>query len=176
MELDLQSLFGLHVYSWARICERLGSPGIDSGTSNRGIVPTRQAGNRFLDSLKGLQIRALFSLAVTPPNATSPPHLGSYTRALLVSQDRRHLFVTPCTAPIREINVPPNACFLVHILDSGISLPNKCRSGESVRSPPLFFTLYFCPLSTLLDTPTTLYLHRLMTRSACPPGLAGSRL
>jgi hypothetical protein len=24
--------------------------------------------------------------------------------------------------------------------------------------------------------PTTLYLHRLMTRSACPPGLAGSRL
>jgi hypothetical protein len=23
---------------------------------------------------------------------------------------------------------------------------------------------------------TTLYLHRLMTRSACPPGLAGSRL
>ncbi len=25
-----------------------------------------------------------------------PPHLGSFTRALLVSQDRRHLFVTPC--------------------------------------------------------------------------------
>jgi hypothetical protein len=25
-----------------------------------------------------------------------PPHLGSYTRALLVIQDRRHLFVTPC--------------------------------------------------------------------------------
>jgi hypothetical protein len=24
------------------------------------------------------------------------PHLGSYTRAPLVSQDRRHLFVTPC--------------------------------------------------------------------------------
>ncbi len=29
----------------------------------------------------------------TPPPL--PPHLGSYTRALLVSQDRRHLFVTP---------------------------------------------------------------------------------
>jgi hypothetical protein len=27
-----------------------------------------------------------------------------------------------------------------------------------------------------LEAPTTLYLHRLMTRSACPPGLAGSRL
>ncbi len=26
----------------------------------------------------------------------SPPHLGSYTGALLVSENRRHLFVTPC--------------------------------------------------------------------------------
>jgi hypothetical protein len=55
MESDLQSLFGLHVYScihWLR--PRKSQP--------------------------------------PPPN---PPHLGSYTRALLVSQDRRHLFVTP---------------------------------------------------------------------------------
>ncbi len=29
-----------------------------------------------------------------PPPSTHPPYLGSYTRALLVSQDRRHLFVT----------------------------------------------------------------------------------
>ncbi len=29
----------------------------------------------------------------------SPPHLGSYTRALLVRQDRRHLFVTPWLCP-----------------------------------------------------------------------------
>jgi hypothetical protein len=53
MDLDLQSLFGLHVYSciyWLR--------------------------NSRDSSL--LQ------------------HLGSYTRTLLVSQDRRHLFVTPC--------------------------------------------------------------------------------
>ncbi len=52
----------------ARICNRLRSPGIDSkaslyslgraGTSNRVVVPVRQAGNRFLGSLKGLQIRA----------------------------------------------------------------------------------------------------------------------
>ncbi len=28
-----------------------------------------------------------------------PPHLVSYTRALLVSQDRRHLFMTPCSLP-----------------------------------------------------------------------------
>jgi hypothetical protein len=47
-------------------------PGIDSvksispgyvacraGTINRVVVPARQAGNRFLGSLKGIQIRAL---------------------------------------------------------------------------------------------------------------------
>jgi hypothetical protein len=60
----------------ARICKRLGSPGIDSGesippayvawqvgTTNWGVVPSRQARNRFLDSLKGLQIQALMSVA-----------------------------------------------------------------------------------------------------------------
>jgi hypothetical protein len=52
----------------ARICRRLRSPGIDSkvsippanvawraGTSNRIVVPARQAWNRFLGSLKDLQ-------------------------------------------------------------------------------------------------------------------------
>jgi hypothetical protein len=55
----------------ARICKHIWSPGIDSeesispayvawqaGTTYRVVVPTRQAGNRFLGSLKGLQIRA----------------------------------------------------------------------------------------------------------------------
>ncbi len=51
MELDLQSLFGLHV-TW---CTQL--------------YP-----------------------AIPPP----PPNLGSYTRAQLVSQEGRHLFITPC--------------------------------------------------------------------------------
>jgi hypothetical protein len=39
---------------------------------------------------------AVYSLAETPqpPPPTLPPHLGSYTRALLVSPDRRLLFVT----------------------------------------------------------------------------------
>ncbi len=57
--------------SRARICKRLRSPGIDSdnsippayvawraGATNRVVVPARQARNRFLGSLKGLQIRA----------------------------------------------------------------------------------------------------------------------
>jgi hypothetical protein len=54
-----------------RICKRLWSPGIDSdgpippayahwraGTTIRVVVQARHAGNRFLGSLKGLQIRA----------------------------------------------------------------------------------------------------------------------
>ncbi len=36
----------------------------------------------------------LYSLAETPQPSLSPP-LGSYTRALLVSQYKRHLFVIP---------------------------------------------------------------------------------
>jgi hypothetical protein len=46
-----------------------------------------------LQSFFGLHVHMpLYSLADTHP--LSPP-LGSYTRVLLVSQDRRHLFVTP---------------------------------------------------------------------------------
>jgi hypothetical protein len=47
-----------------------------------------------LKSLFGLL--QLYSLAETPQPTPCPPHLGSYTRVLLVSQNRRHLFVTPC--------------------------------------------------------------------------------
>jgi hypothetical protein len=55
----------------ARICKRFKRPGIDSkglnlpvyrawraGTSNRVVVPAREAGNRSLGFLKRLQIRA----------------------------------------------------------------------------------------------------------------------
>jgi hypothetical protein len=49
-----------------------------------------------LQSLFGLLAR-LYSLAETtqPPPLPPAPHLVSYTRAILVSQDRQHLFVTP---------------------------------------------------------------------------------
>ncbi len=39
---------------------------------------------------------AQLHLLAETPQPPPPLHLGSYTRALLVSQDRRHLFVTPC--------------------------------------------------------------------------------
>ncbi len=67
----------------ARICKRLWSPKIVSeesiqlayvawraGTTNRVVVPARQAGNRFQGSLKGLQIRAQYD---NPVCRTGPP-------------------------------------------------------------------------------------------------------
>jgi hypothetical protein len=61
----------LRLLTRARICKRLRSPGIYSsesipppyvtwraGTSKSTVVPARQARNRFLGSLTGLQIRA----------------------------------------------------------------------------------------------------------------------
>ncbi len=61
------------------ICERLRNPGNDSekidfakawraGTTNKVVVPVRQAGNRFLGSLKGLQ---------TPLNSLKQPSVLS---------------------------------------------------------------------------------------------------
>ncbi len=52
-----------------------------------------------LQSLFGLCVQ-LYSLAETP-QPQLPPHLGSYTGALLVSQHRRHLFVTPWYEPLK---------------------------------------------------------------------------
>ncbi len=43
-----------------------------AGTPNRVVVPSRQAGNRFLGSLKGLQIRALFFKVTNDPASAEP--------------------------------------------------------------------------------------------------------
>ncbi len=52
-------------------------------------------------SLFGLLFTALL---IGRPRNPPPPHLGSYSRALLGSQDRRHLFVTPCIIPIMIVH------------------------------------------------------------------------
>jgi len=49
-----------------------------------------------------VDLQSLFELDVHScthwlrPRNPTPPHLGSYTRALLASQDKRHIFVTSC--------------------------------------------------------------------------------
>ncbi len=54
----------------------------------------------YLQSLFGLHVHSCTNVGWDP--ATPPPaHLGSYTRALLVSQYRRRLFVTPCSSVFR---------------------------------------------------------------------------
>ena len=98
--------------SWARICKRLRSPVIDSkdtippayvawrtGTSNRVVVPARQAGNRFLDSLKDLQIRALLSasLPLVFPHAqrtiVTLPRLIFYQLPVRIAMQLRVIFL-----------------------------------------------------------------------------------
>ncbi len=56
-----------------------------------------------------LDLPSLFGLLCTAvligwdPATPPPPHLGSYTRALLVSQDRRHLLVIPSYTAIFQV-------------------------------------------------------------------------
>ncbi len=84
----------------------------------------------------GLDLQSSFGLLCTTvligwdPAATPPPpsHLGSYTRALLASQDRRHLFITPffgkqgagkCVADDQSIKSMYHA-FDTHICSNGL--------------------------------------------------------
>jgi hypothetical protein len=46
-----------------------------------------------------------FSHWVRPRNSPLSPRLGSNTSALLVSQDRRHLFVTPCRDTLGRVSL-----------------------------------------------------------------------
>ncbi len=119
MEVDLQSLFGLHVTWWAQ----------------------------------------LFSLAETPQLPPSPRIWTRKTRALLVSKDRRHLFLTPCSylrfsnlwrvggsmaSPAREWSLWPRlSCILTLQSLDRISLSDLSsnfgycqRYTEVTRDPP----------------------------------------
>ncbi len=99
-----------HSAHWARIWKRLRSPGIDSResipltyvawlvcTSNRVIVPARQAGNRFLGSLKGLQIRALHSMPLSLLSEKAQWHLSLLQNVLRcrTSCNSPHFFPVP---------------------------------------------------------------------------------
>ncbi len=84
----LIDLIGLQKYSSEPVFVNIGIDSEESispayvawraGTTNRVVVLARQAGNRFLDSLKGLQIRAL---------VTNSPHRFSWPTFLTGNDD-----------------------------------------------------------------------------------------
>jgi hypothetical protein len=80
----------------------------------------------------------LYSLAETPVTSPLPPHLGSYTRALLVSQDRRHLFVTPYITIKFHVPVldPMVEKAEQHLISSHmIGLSNSFKLGDEYLMP-----------------------------------------
>ncbi len=99
-----------------------------------------------------LDIQSLFGLLCTavligwyPPTPPLPPHFGSYTRALLVSQERRHLLVTPGLTLLDSGHISKQSdvfCWrLPNILKNennaligwGITEPKKEREGSIGR-------------------------------------------
>jgi hypothetical protein len=69
-----------------------------AGTPSEGIQPS-SGSSKPLDKY-GVRSPAVL-IGRGPATPLHPPHLVSYTRVLLVSQDRRDLFVTPCCNPLR---------------------------------------------------------------------------
>ncbi len=67
-----------------------------------------------LQNLFGIHVHSCTHYHWLRPNKPQlpPAHLGSYTRALLVNQDRRHLFVTP---PGRRIWYSRNTIILQRV-------------------------------------------------------------
>ncbi len=58
-----------------------------------------------LQNLFGLHVHSTTHWPTPRYHPYFPPHLISYTRALLVSQDRRHLFVTPCFLQLAYVQI-----------------------------------------------------------------------
>jgi hypothetical protein len=103
----------------------------------------------------------LYSLAETP-QLPPPPHLGSNTRALLVSQDRRHLFITPCSRPLPfpstaglwtyinkdDVNTFSSIWIICLMASAIFSVSKYFRVGRSLHLLSLLPSLY-CPYMNL---------------------------
>ncbi len=154
-----QHTLGAWISTRARICKRLRSPGIDSnasipsafvawraGTSNRVnrvVVPGRQAGNRFLGSWKGLQIRPLYKRSVCFNLAPSgpllpPPHT-------LLSLDKT---LTPERTTIRRPTLEDIIYFFAKKPTEG---PSRLTAGGRTNIQRIFRALasLFCSFELL---------------------------
>jgi hypothetical protein len=93
----------------------------------------------------------VYSLADTPQLPPFHPHLGSYTRALLVSQDRRHPFVSGTGSAIlhtwnRAANIP--LLYLVRQLMKNSAAQSLLRiNGLLTAAPEGEFTDRFFALT-----------------------------
>jgi hypothetical protein len=110
-----------------------------------------------LQSLFGLLCTAVLIRWDFTGTAPPPPHLGSYmyTRALLVSQARRHLFVTPwdlpstwtkeklCYKGIRRVN-PPSSKLHPHRLSMYVASPESIE--WFIEDQAFFLWLHSAPL------------------------------
>ncbi len=67
------------------------------------------------------------------PRIPLPPHLGSYTRALLVSQERRHLFVPPWFLPL-FLTLQRTVCNRAAIVTPGLPEGMRATPPEGKKS------------------------------------------
>ncbi len=94
-----------------------------------------------------------------PRNSPSLPNLDSYTRALLVNQDRRHLFVTPCIKHLLPF-YPPTTCQF-HSSHMELCKRVLLHNGGSCNACTMKRCIHF---SVLLNRPRCLMLppHKLL--------------
>jgi hypothetical protein len=117
-------------------------------------------------------LQCLFELlctaALRPRN--SPLRLGSYTRALLVSRGRRHLFVTPCLV-FTTVSLP-SPCLSFFHLCSVLALIHVIIPCPSLLSPCSFPSVY---LVLVLSSPRqVLILVLYLSLYSSPSALASS--
>jgi hypothetical protein len=79
---------------------------VPAGTTYRVVVPARQAGNRFLGSLTGLQIRAQFKTYFNPPAIME-------CRLCLSTQRPDGVYSTPASRRMEHPRVPRPICKLL---------------------------------------------------------------
>ncbi len=91
-----------------------------------------------LQSLFGLMYSAACTHWLRPRNSPLSPHLGSYMRAPLVSQDRRRLFFNPLSEVINRANTKLMLVYLYITCTVTVSSSPKCT--------------YLCISSTLYAT------------------------
>jgi hypothetical protein len=107
---------------------------------------------RDLQSLFGPHVYSCTHWPI-PRNPPPPPHLGSYTRAVLVSQDRRrHLFVTPLISPHRQATWAGQSCWVACLCFLVLyQLPQNEFSEKPRMESVMFIRFFYKTVSQILS-------------------------